>query len=227
MMSQLVQKDRLRQQVRALAASLRPSHCILVVLSSCVLAFGLYNIHAISGVTEGGLLGSTLLLDYCLHISPAVTSFVGSVLCYALGWKLFGKKFLAYSFIATAGFSLAYKICEQFDPLWPQLAEMPFLAAIVGALFVGITTGICVRIGGATCGDDALAMSLSHITHIDIQWVYLFFDLVILTLSLSYIPLQRILYSLLTVLLSGQIIGLMQKIPLLSKTTQAEIEDEV
>ena len=104
---------------------------------------------------------------------------------------------------------------------------MPFLAAIVGALFVGITTGICVRIGGATCGDDALAMSLSHITRIDIQWVYLFFDLVVLTLSLSYIPLQRIFYSLLTVILSGQIIGLMQKMPLPSKPPQEELQDEV
>ena len=58
-MSRLLQKDGLRRQVRALVASLRPSHCILVFLSSCVLAFGLYNIHSISGVTEGGLLGLT------------------------------------------------------------------------------------------------------------------------------------------------------------------------
>ncbi len=221
-MSRPLRKDELRQQLQVLTASLRPSHCILVFLSSCVLAFGLYHVHSLSGVTEGGLLGLTLLLDYWLHISPAVTSFVGSILCYALGWKLFGKEFLMYSFIATVGFSVSYKIFEQFDPLWPQLADMPLAAAIVGALFVGISTGICVRIGGATCGDDALAMSVSHITHINIQWVYLFFDLVILILSLSYIPLQRIFYSLLTVILSGQIIGLMQKIPLPLKAAQQE-----
>lgn len=218
MMSRLFQKGELRRQLQILTASLCPSHCIVIFFSSCVLAFGLYHVHALSGVTEGGLLGLTLLLDYWLNISPAVTSFVGSILCYALGWKLFGKDFLMYSFIAAAGFSISYKICEQFDPLWPQLAEMPFAAAIIGALFVGITTGICVRLGGATCGDDALAMSISHITHIHIQWVYLFFDLVILALSLSYIPLQRIFYSLLTVILSGQIIGLMQKFPAPAKS---------
>ena len=37
-------------------------------------------------------------------------------------------------------------------------------------------------------------------------------DLVVLVLSLSYIPIHRISYSLLTVVLSGQIIGWMQKI---------------
>ena len=59
--------------------------------------------------------------------------------------------------------------------------------------------------------DDALAMSISHITKIGIQWVYLITDLSVLLLSLSYIPIGRIAYSLLTVTLSGQIIGWIQK----------------
>ena len=89
---------------------------------------------------------------------------------------------------------------------------MPLLASIVGALFIGIGAGICVRVGGATCGDDALAMSLSHVSKIPIQWIYLISDLTVLGLSLSYIPLKKIAYSLLTVVLSGQIIGWIQKI---------------
>ena len=204
----------LKNWAREFFASVKLSYCLIAFVSSAVLAWAIYNIHSLSGVTEGGLLGLTLLLDYWFGISPAFTSFTVSALCYALGWKLFGKDFLTYSFVASGGFSLAYKVFEQFDPMFPQLAQMPLVAAIVGALFVGITCGICVRIGGATCGDDALAMSVSHITHVDIQWVYLFFDIVILGLSLSYIPLNKILYSLLTVILSGQIVGWIQRIPL-------------
>ena len=89
---------------------------------------------------------------------------------------------------------------------------MPLLAAVAGALFIGVGAGLCVRVGGATSGDDALAMSLSHVTHIPIQWLYLISDLLVLWLSLSYIPLKRIGYSLLTVVLSGQIIGWIQNI---------------
>ena len=66
--------------------------------------------------------------------------------------------------------------------------------------------------GGAPTGDDALAMSVSKILPIDIQWIYLISDLIVLLASLSYIPLDRILYSLLTVILSGQMIGVIQKI---------------
>ena len=76
---------------------------------------------------------------------------------------------------------------------------------------MGVGIGICVRVGGATCGDDALAMSLSEITKKDIQWMYLISDLTVLGLSLSYIPMGRMIYSLLTVILSGQIIGWISK----------------
>lgn len=54
-------------------------------------------------------------------------------------------------------------------------------------------------------------MSLSHVTHWNIQWVYLLSDLIVLALSLTYIPAKRLVYSLLTVILSGQLIGLIQR----------------
>ena len=186
---------------------------LISVLGSAFLAFGLYNVHALSGVTEGGVLGLTLLLDRWFSISPSVSGAILNVLCYGLGWKLLGKRFLAYSFLSTVSFSLSYKLYEQFPPLWPEIANYPLLAAFVGAIFVGVGAGVCVRAGGAPGGDDALAMSVSHLTGWSIERVYLLSDLIVLLLSLSYIPVRRIGISLLTVILSGQIIGLIQKIP--------------
>lgn len=184
--------------------------CAITLLGSFILAFGLYHVHSISGVTEGGVLGATLLLEHWTGISPALTGGIMNVLCYVLGWRLLGKEFIAYSALATAGFSGTYKICEQFPHLWPGLADMPLVAALVGALFVGVGAGLCVRVGGAPSGDDALAMSISHATGWKIQWVYLLSDLIVLVMSLSYIPVRRIGYSLFTVLLSGQMIGFVQ-----------------
>lgn len=192
--------------------NIKVSSCIIGLTGSIILAFGLYHVHSCSGVTEGGVLGMTLLLQYWFHISPAVTGFVLNSACYLFGAKQLGKEFIFYSALSTAGFSLTYKICEQFEPLWPQLYEMPLLASVAGALFVGVGAGLCVRIGGAPSGDDALAMSLSKLTHIKIQWVYLLSDFLVLALSVTYIPLQRLGYSVLTVILSGQIIGLIQRI---------------
>ena len=193
---------------------LKIQNCLLAFFASGFQAFGIYNIHAAADVTEGGVLGTTLLLHHWFGISPAVSSFVLNTACFLLGWRILGKEFIGYSLFAAAGFSLGYGFFEQFPHLWPQLVNYPLLAAILGALFIGIGAGLCVRAGGATTGDDALAMSISYKARIPIQNFYLISDLTVLALSLTYIPLQRILYSLLTVILSGQIIGLIQKIPL-------------
>ena len=191
----------------------------LIAAGSAILAFGLYHIHAVSCITEGGVLGLTLLLQRWLEISPALSGLILNLLCYGLGWRTFGKTFLLYSAAAGGGFSLFYAIFEQFPPLFPSIAEYPLLAAIAGALFVGMGVGLCVLAGGAPSGDDSLAMSLSHRTRLDISRIYLISDLSVLALSLTYIPISRIVYSLLTVVLSGQIIGWMQKIPLFDQTT--------
>lgn len=193
-------------------ANIKLTNCIVLILGSTFLAFGLYHVHNFSGVTEGGVIGLNLLLEHWFNISPSITNAVATALFYLLGWRLLGREFIIYSGIATVSFSISYAIFEQFEPLWPNLYEHPLLASLIGAVFVGIGAGVCVKAGGAVSGDDALAMCLSKIAHINVEVAYLFSDLVVLALSLTYIPFSRIGYSLLTVIISGQIIGLIQRI---------------
>lgn len=186
--------------------------CFLALVGSIILGFGIYNVHSLSGVTEGGALGLTLLFENWWDISPSITSAIINIICYAIGIKTLGKEFILYSLISTLGFSGSYALFEQFPRIYPEIASMPLLAAFIGAVFVGVGVGLAVRAGGAPTGDDALAMSLSKIFKINIEWIYLATDLIVLALSLTYIPLSKILYSLLTVIISGQIVGLIQRI---------------
>ena len=183
----------------------------LSVLGGGILAFGLYQVHSLSGVTEGGTLGMTLLLEHWLGLSPAWTSLVLNGCCYALGIRTLGRSFLVYSVLSAGSFSTVYALLEGFPRLWPDLARMPVPAAVLGALFVGVGVGLCVRSGGAPTGDDALAMSLSTRLRLPIERVYLVTDLTVLALSLSYLSPVRIACSVLTVVLSGKIIGLVQR----------------
>lgn len=199
---------------------------MLCIVGSTILSFGLYNIHALSGVTEGGILGMTLLLNYWLDMSPAISGFFMNAVCYIIGWRLLGWSFVAYSVVSGVGFSVSYAVFEQFPPLWPGLADMPLLAALLGAVFVGVGVGMCVRAGGAPGGDDALAMSISGITKIDIRIPYLASDLIVLALSLSYLDMKRIALSLLTVILSGQLIGLVQNFGMHKISASAERKNE-
>ena len=185
--------------------------CLISLLGSCILAFGLSHIHALSGVTEGGQLGLTLLLQHWLHITPAISALVINIICYAAGWKVLGKSFLFYSLIAAVGFSGFYRIFEMLPPVFPELVQYPLAAALLGAVFVGVGCGLCVRVGGAPCGDDALAITLSHIFKAKIEYFYMISDITVLLLSLTYIPVQRIGFSLLTVLISSKLVGIVQR----------------
>lgn len=189
----------------------QPRRVFLLLLGAAILAFGLYNVHSLSGVTEGGVLGLTLLLQHWLGISPALSGLVLNAACYLWGWHMLGRGFILSSAISGGAFSLFYAVFELFDPLFPQIARYPLLAAVVGAVFVGVGVGLAVGAGGAPGGDDALAMCLSKLTGADIQWMYLISDLSVLLLSLSYIPLGRIIYSLITVVISGQLVGVVQR----------------
>lgn len=184
---------------------------LLSLLGGGILAFGMYHVHAVSGVTEGGTLGLTLLLRHWLNLSPAWTSLLLNGCCYALGLRTLGSRFLVFSALSAGSFSGTYALLEQFPRLWPELNRMPVLAALLGALFVGMGVGLCVRSGGAPTGDDALAMSLSTRFHVPIERVYLITDLTVLALSLSYLSPARIACSVLTVVLSGRIIGMVQR----------------
>lgn len=181
------------------------------VLGAFIMAFGLYEIHFFSGVTEGGVLGLTLLLEHLFKLSPAVSSFIMNVICYAVGWRILGKSFIFYSAISTACFSACYAVIENTPPLFEELAAYPLIAAILGAVFIGVGAGLCVRAGGAPSGDDALAMGFSKLFSIKIETVYLISDLTVLALSLLYIPINRIAFSVLSVILSGKIIGIIQR----------------
>ena len=84
------------------------------------------------------------------------------------------------------------------------------LAALFGALFVGVGVGLVVRAGGAAGGDDALALVVSKLAGCPIARAYLLTDVTVLLLSLSYIPVRNIACSLVTVTLSSFIIGRIQ-----------------
>lgn len=189
-----------------------------LLLGSAILAFGLFNVHSQSRITEGGVLGTTLLLQHWFGISPSISEAVLDVCCYLLGLKYLGKSFLRYALTATGGFALSYALFERMGYMLPSMLEQPLLAAVVGGLFVGVGVGLVVRVGGAAGGDDALALVIAKLLHWPVSRAYLFTDLVVLLLSLTYIPLQNIACSLVTVTLSSFIIG---KIHTLGKKDEA------
>ena len=70
--------------MRSIFKEIKVSSILLLLGASALLAFGLYNVHSISHVTEGGILGLTLLLEHWFDISPSISGFLLTSLCYLL-----------------------------------------------------------------------------------------------------------------------------------------------
>lgn len=183
-----------------------PRKILLLLLGAMICSFGIHNIHQRTNITEGGIIGLMLLTEHWLHISPAYITPILDIACYILSIKFLGGNFIKLSVISTAFLSIFYKIWEQFPPMLPDLSEHPLIAAILGGIFVGVGVGMIVRQGGSGGGDDALALTISNALHWKLSRAYLFTDVVVLLLSLSYIPLKRIFFSLITVTISSHII---------------------
>lgn len=178
----------------------------ILLLGAMICSFGIHNIHQRTGITEGGIIGLMLLIEHWFKVSPAYITPVLDAACYLLAYRFLGGAFIKLSLIATLMISAFYKLWELFPPMLPDLSAHPLLAAVLGGVFVGIGVGLIVRQGGSSGGDDALALTIAHFLRWKLSRAYLFTDITVLLLSLSYIPLSRIAFSLVTVTVSSHLI---------------------
>ena len=188
-----------------------------IIVGSAIFTFGIHNIHSRVDITEGGIIGLMLLIEHWTGLSPAVITPTLDCLCYLLAFKFLGSGFIIVSAVSTVTVSLFYKLWELLPFMLPDLSDFPLLAAVLGAIFVGVGVGLIIRCGGSSSGDDALALIISKVTKCKLAFAYMFTDFTVSALSLTYIPLKRIAFSLITVTLSSLLVEFVQKFKLRKK----------
>ena len=178
-----------------------------IIIGCAIMAFTVVNIHIPAQITEGGILGLSLFSYKVFNLNPSLVSPILDIICIGIGFSLLGKKFLKKTILASMMFALSYKIFLLLGPKMPNFYDYPILAAIVGGIGIGVGCGFVIVEGGAAGGDDALALVISKKGKINISLAYLFTDVTVLALSLVYIPFGRIIYSLITTVVSSTLIG--------------------
>lgn len=207
-------KPKIKKLAAKLTEGLTARKLILIIIGAAVCTFGIHNIHQRVNITEGGIIGLMLLIEHWFGVSPAYITPILDAACYLLAFKYLGGQFIKLSLVSTLCISAWYKVWEQLPFLLPDLTELPLVASLLGGLFVGVGFGLIVRQGGSGGGDDALALTISHLLHWRLSIAYMFTDFVVLALSLSYIPILRIVCSLITVTISSNLIDLIKSFDL-------------
>lgn len=182
---------------------------VMIILGSCILAFGSYNFNYQNSVTEGGVLGLILLIKNIFDISPSITSVIIDLSLFVLGSRFFGRKFLMYSILSTMTFSTSYRIWESIGFLVPSFTDNMIIASILAGLGVGIGVGLVVRGGGASGGDDVIALLGSRFTKLKVNHMYLITDAIVLLMSLIYLDFKQVFFSIIAVTISGKIISIL------------------
>jgi len=171
---------------------------LLIWVGCAILAFGIVNIHQQVDLTDGGAIGALLLLNHWFGLPASIGKALFDLICYIFAFKFLGAMFCKIAIISTLSMSAFFWIFEKFPPILPNLGNLPLLAALLGGSFVGIGVGLVIRAGGSTGGDDAFALTVCKLTSWRISKAYMISDFTILALSLTYIPIYLIGFSLLS-----------------------------
>lgn len=186
-----------------------------IMLGTAVFAFGLLYFIIPNQLMEGGVTGITVLLNYAFGISPSLSTLVINIPLFILGWKVLGGRQIFYTGIGIVLLTFFLGLFERLieaDYIVPFKTEHDYLlAALYAGVTIGTGLGIVFRAGGTTGGSDIIARILSRRSGISIGKVMLGIDIIIIGSSLFFIPLDKILYTLVSVFISSKVIDFIQE----------------
>ncbi|MHC9536366.1 YitT family protein [Dellaglioa sp. BT-FLS60] len=179
---------------------------IMIALGCCFYAFGLATVNITNHLAEGGITGVTLILRYWFHIDPAYSTLAINIPLIIIGYRFLGKRSLIYTIYGTIMLS-AFLWIWQRVPIHIDVNNDLFLAGILAGAFGGLGSGLVYRFGGTTGGTDVVARILEKTRGIQMGKTILALDVAVLIISLSYLDLRHMMYTLLSSYVFSRIVN--------------------
>lgn len=174
---------------------------LLVILGSFIFSAGV-NTFIISGnLGEGGVTGIAIVLFYAFHISPAITNFVANAVLIVVGFKFLSKKSSILTIVATVLISVFLSLTAS----WHVETGNVMINAIFGGASVGLGIGVIVLAGGTTAGTTILARLANKYLEVSTAYALLFFDLIVVLISLTVLPIQKALVTVISLYIGTKV----------------------
>ncbi|WP_042197323.1 YitT family protein [Paenibacillus camerounensis] len=185
-----------------------PLRLTVILSGTLLLAFTYYHINYQNHLTEGGFVGLALLGKYVLGISPSISTLLLDIPVLIIAIMFKGKSFVMNTVISVIAFTLFYGLMERYSGWVIDLQDNLPLAALLSGVLTGLGAGMILRGGGASGGDDILSLLISEWKGIKVGTVFILMDVIVLALSLIYMPLKETLYTVMAVVVAGYVITL-------------------
>jgi uncharacterized membrane-anchored protein YitT (DUF2179 family) len=187
----------------------------LLIAGTALYAFGLQYFIIPNMLMEGGVTGVSVLLNYALDLPVWLTSLLINLPLFLLGWRQLGKHAMIYTFAGTLLLSLFLWIAEvlvKHQWLTPFQTEQDFILVVLYAgVTLGTGLGLVFRAGGTTGGVDIIARIIHRMRGWSMGQIILSLDVLILSVSLLFIPKEKVLYTLVSVFIASKIIDFIQE----------------
>ena len=190
-------------------AKFHPLNFLMIALGTAIYAFGFVNFNMVNHLAEGGVSGITLIFHALFKINPAYTQILLNIPLFILGVKIFGKRGMIYTIHGTVCLSIFIWLFQRMS-MSIDLAHDTLIAALLAGIFAGIGGGIVFRFGGTTGGGDIIGRYFEQKKGFALGQTLFVFDILVLTLSLSYIDIQHMMYTVIASFVFSQVVAVVQ-----------------
>lgn len=184
-------------------------HLILIALGAAIYAFGFVYFNLPNHIAAGGLAGLTMVFHALFGINPTYTGYLINLPLIALGAYLFGRRSMVYSLwgiFSMYGFVWLF----QRIPLLIDLHQDALVVSLFAGIIAGLGGGLVFRNSGTIGGSDIIARVVENKLGIQLNQVLLAIDILVMTVSLTYIDLNQMMYALIASFMYSQVVKLVE-----------------
>lgn len=148
-----------------------------------------------NNITTGGVAGVSSILFWATGIPVGLSYFGINAVLLLIALKVLGWRFCVKTVYAVTVLTVGLAFVQQHYEAH-LLADQPFMAAIIGAVFCGCGVGLGLSVGGSTGGTDIIAAIINKYHDISLGRVILICDVFII--SSSYFVLndwEKVIYG--------------------------------
>lgn len=184
-------------------------NCIMIFLGASIFSFGLVNFNMANKLAEGGMTGIALIVYNLFHVDPAFTTLILNIPLIILGLKLLGLEPLVLTLVGSLSLSINLWIWQRV-PISISVDNDLLIAALLAGICGGIGSGIVYKYGGTTGGTDILARIMEKRFGMTIGRSLFALDICVMLLSLTYLSLKEMMYTLIAVFVFSRVVDYVQ-----------------
>ena len=192
-------------QLQSIAKSLQQIawNLFLLAAGSAACAVAINGILIPQRFVSGGFTGLALVFHYLVpQLSVAVLYFLFNIPLFIASWFLVNRRFFLYSVAGMIIFTVAVAWIHVPVPI-----KDPLLSALLAGIIIGAGTGIILRSLGSTGGSDIMTVIMLQRMSVQPGTTLLIFNIAILAASMFLFSLEIVLYTLIYLYVSSQLIN--------------------